>query len=83
MGSPKNFRKECAKQAVMANAVIICPTIGFGPETKAPVWLKNGYAALKWVHAEAKRLKIDTTCVAIRGESHGAFTALSIARAAV
>lgn len=78
MGAPDNFRKECAEQAVMSNAVVICPTIGYGPETKAAGWLKNGYAALKFVHSEAERLKIDTTRIAICGDSHGAYSALTV-----
>ena len=57
MGCPDNFLKECAKQAVIANAVIICPTIGTGPETKAKEFLKNGYAALKMGSFRSKSIE--------------------------
>mmetsp|Transcript_11442 Transcript_11442/g.15758 ORF Transcript_11442/g.15758 Transcript_11442/m.15758 type:complete len:137 (+) Transcript_11442:297-707(+) len=56
----------------MANSVIICPTIGYSPEKKA--------AGLCKVHAEAKRLKNDTTPCRY---SWSIYTvALAIARAA-
>lgn len=58
--------------------VLIAPEIGVAPEKKAPHWLKNGYAALKWVHAEAQRLGIDKARIALSGESAGGYTGLGV-----
>ena len=43
------------------------------PENKAPAALYDGYAAVKWVVANAETLKIDTNHLCIMGESGGAW----------
>jgi len=77
-GSAEAFKKSAAKRAVNNKTVLIAPEIGVAPETKAPHWYKNGYAAIKWVHAEAAKLGIDTARVALSGESAGAYTGLGV-----
>lgn len=80
MSSPVDWKKECAKQALLSNSIVFCPTIGVGPETKAPAWMENAYTSLKWLLAEAEQYKVDTTKVSLHGSSHGAYTALSLCK---
>ena len=75
MSGPEHWQKECAKQAVMSNSIVICPTIGVGPEVKAVEWLAKAYAALQWVRTVAVNYRIDTSRVCVHGSSHGAYTA--------
>ena len=84
MGGPDNFKKTSAKLAVTSNSIVLCPTVGYAPENKAVEWLENAYAALKYVHSDEAEEKyyFDKARVAIRGESHGGYTALTVAREA-
>ena len=79
MGRPQHFRRTCAKLALLSKSVIVCPTVGNAPEDKADTWLRNAYAAFKWVHSQADQLNIDVSRVVVRGENHGAFIALKVA----
>jgi acetyl esterase/lipase len=79
MSGPEHWKKECAKQAIISNSVVICPTIGVGPEVKAAAWLEYAYAALKWVHVDI-HYQIDTSRVCLHGSSHGSYTALELCK---
>ena len=83
MGRPQHFRRTCAKLAVLSKSVIVCPTVGNAPEDKADTWLRNAYAAFKWVNNEADQLNVDVSRIVVRGENHGAFIALKVAAQAI
>ena len=63
----------------MCKAVVINVEYRLAPEHKAPAGIDDGYAALKWVIANAEDLGIDPTRIAIIGESGGGYITAGVA----
>jgi acetyl esterase/lipase len=57
--------------ALKHDCVVITVDYRLAPETKLPGSLEDNYAALRWVHQNAKDLGVDTTRIALKGESAG------------
>jgi acetyl esterase/lipase len=65
--------------AESCQAVIVTVDYRLAPETRHPGPLQDNFAALKWLHAEAKGLGIDTARIAVAGESAGGGHAAALA----
>jgi acetyl esterase/lipase len=62
--------------------VIVTVDYRLAPETRFPGSLEDNYAALKWLHASAGELGVDSSRVAVMGESAGGGHAAMLAIAA-
>jgi len=78
-GTAEQANPFCARYAVMCKAVVINVEYRLAPEHKAPAGIDDGYAALKWVIANAEDLGIDPTRIAIIGESGGGYITAGVA----
>ena len=65
--------------ANLANAVVVSSHYRQGPEHKFPAAHQDAFAAYKWVLANAKALKGDSSKVAVAGESAGGNLAAAVA----
>ncbi len=65
---------------VAANAGVVAFSVEYrlAPEHRYPVGLKDCYAAIEWVRAQADRLCIDPMKVAVGGDSSGGSFAVSL-----
>lgn len=59
--------------------VVVSVDYRLAPETRFPGAVEDGYAALKWLHAEAETLGVDRSRIAIGGESAGGGHAAALA----
>ena len=79
LGSPEhNTPTHCAWAKGM-DAVIVAPAYRLAPETSYPGNVEDAYAALAWIYANAKQLGIDTSKIAVAGESAGGGLAAALA----
>ena len=69
----------CRSLAVEARAAVIAVDYRLAPETKFPGPLEDCHAALRWTAAEAGKLGLDTSRIAVCGDSAGANLALAAA----
>jgi acetyl esterase/lipase len=65
--------------ATDCNCVAISVDYRLAPETHYPGSLEDNYAALKWIHAHAAELGIDSSRIAVGGESAGGGHAATLA----
>lgn len=65
--------------ATDCHCVVVSVDYRLAPETRYPGSLEDNYAALKWVHAHAAELGIDSSRIAVGGESAGGGHAASLA----
>ena len=79
LGSPEaNAPIGCAWAKGM-DAVVVAPAYRLAPETSYPGNVEDAYAALAWIYANAKQLGIDTSKIAVAGESAGGGLAAALA----
>ena len=62
-----------------AEAVVASVDYRMGPEHKFPAAVEDSFAALEWVHANAKKLGADSGKIGVHGDSAGANLAAVIA----
>jgi triacylglycerol lipase len=74
INDPRN-RALCAE----VGCVIVSVDYRLAPETSFPGAVEDCYAALKWLHAEARSLGVDASRIAIGGESAGGGHAAALA----
>jgi acetyl esterase/lipase len=65
--------------ATDCHCVVVSVDYRLAPETHFPGSLEDNYAALKWVHAHAAELGIDSSRIAVGGASAGSGHAASLA----
>jgi acetyl esterase/lipase len=82
LGSALNSRAEIQDLVTAHDCVAVTVEYRLAPETRFPGSLEDNYAALLWMHSNAKELGIDTTRIAVKGESAGGGHAAALAIAA-
>jgi acetyl esterase/lipase len=70
-GSPDMNDRHNKLLASQLGCVIVSVDYRLAPETVFPGAVEDCYAALKWLHANAVELGVDSGCIAIGGESAG------------
>jgi acetyl esterase/lipase len=68
--------------AAALDCVIVTVDYRLAPETRFPGSLEDNYAALRWLHANAGELGVDSKRIAVMGESAGGGHAAMLALAA-
>ena len=61
----------CARLALHANALVVAMDYRLAPEHKFPAGVEDAFAAYRWLRAHGRELGVDTTRVAIAGDSAG------------
>ena len=71
LGSPDSMAPQCCAWAKGMDAVVVAPAYRLAPETAFPGNVEDAYAALAWIHDNASQLGVDTSRIAVAGESAG------------
>lgn len=79
LGNLDTHDRVCRSLAKESEAVVIAVDYRLAPEHKFPAALEDGHAVTKWVGANAERLGIDRSRVAIGGDSAGGNLATVVA----
>jgi acetyl esterase/lipase len=79
MASPAFYGRGNTALALDLGCVIVAVDYRLAPEAVAPAAVEDCYAALAWIHDNAKNLGIDPTRVAIGGDSAGGGLTASLA----
>jgi triacylglycerol lipase len=79
LGSPEMM--DAPNRAIVADlgCVLVSVDYRLAPETRFPGAVEDGYAALRWLHANADALGVDRGRIAIGGESAGGGHAAALA----
>ena len=70
-GSAEACNMDMARYAVQCGVTVVNVDYRLAPEHKIPCGIDDGYAAVKWVIANAEKLGIDGSRIALMGESGG------------
>ncbi|KCZ51809.1 alpha/beta hydrolase [Hyphomonas pacifica] len=79
LGNPDTMAPQCTAWAKGMDAIVVAPAYRLGPETSYPGNVEDAYAALAWMHDNAGQLGIDTSRIAVAGESAGGGLAAALA----
>lgn len=79
LGSPESMAPQCSAWAKGMDAVVVAPAYRLAPETSFPGNVEDAYAALAWLNDNAGQLGVDTSCIAVAGESAGGGLAAALA----
>lgn len=79
MGWPEGGSGANIRTAQTLGCMMVVPRYRLAPETVAPGGLEDCYAGLKWLYNNAASLGIDTTRIAVAGESAGGGMAAALA----
>jgi acetyl esterase/lipase len=82
MGTAATARRGIQQLVLAHDCVAVTVEYRLAPETHFPGPLEDNYAALRWMHTHADELGIDTTCIAVKGESAGGGHAAALTIAA-
>lgn len=82
LGHARDARQMIVDLANAHDCVAITVEYRLAPETTFPGSLEDNYAALRWMHTNAKELGIDVSRIAVKGESAGGGHAAALAIAA-
>lgn len=70
-GSPETILPSVQKLAVDTGRIIVLPQYRLAPESPFPAALDDNLLALMWMHENAEALNLDTSDIAIGGDSAG------------
>jgi triacylglycerol lipase len=79
IGNPEINNGSNRSLASETGCVIVSVDYRLAPDTRFPGSVEDCYAALSWLHKQAESLGVDTTRIAVGGESAGAGHAASLA----
>jgi acetyl esterase/lipase len=82
LGSPTTDIPNLQRIAAAQDCVIVSVDYRLAPETRFPGALEDNYAALGWLHENARALGIDSQRIIVMGESAGGGHAAALAIAA-
>ncbi|AQS88913.1 arylesterase [Neoasaia chiangmaiensis NBRC 101099] len=71
MGKPESSLPTLRHMAMTLGVVIVSVDYRLAPEAPYPAAIDDCYAALEWMHDNAKALRIDSQCIGVTGESAG------------
>jgi acetyl esterase/lipase len=71
MGAPEMSDARNRRLALQLDCVIVSVDYRLAPDAPFPGGLEDAYAALVWLHANAKKLAVDPARIAVGGESAG------------
>jgi acetyl esterase/lipase len=83
MGTPEQGNALCSRFAAELGMVVISVDYRLAPEHPFPAGLDDCATALHWTHEHAERLGIDTTRVAVGGDSAGGGLAAALTQRAL
>ena len=79
IGAPEMVDPRNQMLAMELGCVVVSVDYRLAPETTAPGNVEDCYAALRWLHANARTLGADPECIAIGGDSAGGGLAAALA----
>jgi acetyl esterase len=79
LGNAQTHDRLIRELAVKANVVVIFVNYSLSPEVRYPVAIEEGYSATKWVAKYGKTLGIDSSKIAVGGDSVGGNMATVVA----
>lgn len=82
LGSAMGEMRSAQQTAVDLDCVVVTVEYRLAPEAKFPGPLEDNYAALKWLYANAEKLGVDRSRIAVMGGSAGGGHAAMLAIAA-
>lgn len=71
LGNFKTHERFLRELANAANAAIVFVDYSLAPEAKYPTQIEQAYAATKWIAEKGKSLNLDTSKIAVAGDSVG------------
>ncbi|MBL0115188.1 MAG: alpha/beta hydrolase fold domain-containing protein [Sphingomonadales bacterium] len=71
LGVPEMNKPQLMRWAHELGCVIVSVDYRLAPESRFPEPMEDAFAALRWMHEQAKTLGIDATRIAVSGESAG------------
>lgn len=78
LGDFKTHERLIRELANTANAAIVFVDYSLAPEAKYPTQIEQAYAATNWIAENGKSLNLDTTKIAVAGDSVGGNMAIAV-----
>jgi acetyl esterase/lipase len=82
LGTAASEKRTMQEISTTHDSVVVSVDYRLAPETRFPGSLEDNYAALRWMHTNARELGIDPKRIALRGSSAGGGHAATLAIAA-